>query len=89
MIFGNPYDFAVGWDLVKDWDVQQPRFYEGVIYIIINGSIVPRDKLLAVDVWANLRDLNDSILSHRWQNMNLRFSKNPIMRIGNYTNIAL
>jgi len=77
MIFGNPNDFAIGWDLVADWDVQQPRFYEGLIYIIVDGSIVPRDKLASVNIWTNLRDLSNSVFSHEQQNLKLRFSKNP------------
>lgn len=78
MIFGNPEYFALSWDMVSDWDTQQPRFYEGLMLFYINGMVLPNRRIASADIWFNLHELKDVIANHKKQKVNLKFSNNPM-----------
>ncbi len=56
MIVGNPYSFAVQFDIVKDWS--DTTFKNGIFRYIISGNFFPRDVFNAT-LGTEMLDLED------------------------------
>lgn len=78
MIFGNPYEFAIGWDVPTTWSDLQPRFYEGLIFMYINGIVVPSENLASGCVERNLSILRDNVIRKMEQDHKFSLPANPI-----------
>lgn len=88
MIFGNPDRFSLSWDLVNEWDTQQPRFYEGLLFVYVNGRVIPWENLGSVDIWRNLGEFNRALKMHEIQKISDIFFGDDLLvyeRLLNYT----
>lgn len=82
MIFGDPSKFAISWEIFPKWDTQRPRFYEGLFFVYVNGSIIPRDNIRSENVWFNLREFNNALKEHAKQKSNKIFSVDESVAYG-------
>lgn len=60
MIFGNPYKFAIQFDIVPDW-VSDGFLEEGVISFYIKGKRTCHDMVRRDSLWIHLNSLHKSV----------------------------
>lgn len=46
MVIGNPYCFAIVWDVVKKWNIDH-TFQNGILFFLVNAELFPKDIISA------------------------------------------